>query len=357
MLPASCCVLRAACFVLRAACGVLRAAFRTMSDDGGGGGGLEALAKAAQRPKPNPIDTGAEAKTAGSKGSSRVPVLKTPKTGSKEKSARLKRLQEQRARRRAEATPGGPRASKDEMKRTVAAREAARVAAIKAAEVHFIGELSACSGFDGGVSCRYTLDYGTNWCMASGDYETKEGGSAVVSGSTLDSDAGGADAASNEGAAGTDDPASASGLARKPIGQTQYAYRSAFGEPVWSHPLEFHCKSKLLSGWPRLLLEVFQLDRHGRNDLVGYGIVDLPKVPGSHELECTTWRPRGSRKQEYSAYFLGGHPRLSSSGMQVLYKDAWDHRCQLTTVPSGTVYLQIDVLMKNFNDESMHWLV
>lgn len=246
------------------------------------------------------------------------------------------------------------------MKKAVEARERARKRAIKPAEVHFIGELTACSGFGHGVSCRYTLDYGADWTMASGEYETKEGGGTGPVGNNGtgsmagEGGEGGAAAAGEDGAAAGEEnnpniPQSSSGLARKPMGQTQYAYGSAFGEPVWAHPIEFHCKSKLLSGWPRMLLEVFQLDSHGRNDLVGYGVVDLPKVPGTHELECATWRPRGTRQQEYSAFFLGGHPRLSATGLQVLYRDAWNNRCQLTTVPAGTVYLQVDVLMKNYD--------
>ena len=35
--------------------------------------------------------------------------------------------------------------------------------AMKPAEVHFIGELTGCSGFGDGVSCRWTLDYGESW--------------------------------------------------------------------------------------------------------------------------------------------------------------------------------------------------
>ena len=66
------------------------------------------------------------------------------------------------------------------------------------------------------------------------------------------------------------------------------------------HPLDFQCHSKMMAGWPRLLLEIFKLDEFGRNDVVGYGMVDLPKMHGSHELECNTWRPRGDRKQEYN---------------------------------------------------------
>ena len=352
----------------------------------GSGGRLAALKAAAERPKPRLGGGGGPSSSSSSSGGARkagdgggaksdVPPLKsvkTPKT-SKEKSERLKKLRAQLAQRKAAATPGGPRASKEDMKRAVAARERARRLAIKPAEVHFIGELTACSGFGQGVSCRYTLDYGTDWNMASGEYETKEGGGTVGGGgggATGSMAAGGeaaegpdgrgggaAAAAAGEGGEDANVPASSSGLARKPTGQTHYAYGSAFGEPVWAHPLEFHCRSKLLSGWPRLLLEVFQLDSHGRNDLVGYGIVDLPKISGSHELECATWRPRGTRQQEYSAFFLGGHPRLSATGLQVLYRDAWDHRCQLTTVPSGTVYLQVDVLMKNYDANTMHWLV
>ena len=58
-----------------------------------------------------------------------------------------------------------------------------------------------------------------------------------------------------------------------------------------------------------------------------------------------------------SAFFLGGHPRLSPSGLNVLYRDAWESRMELVTVPSGTVYLQVDVLLRNVNEENMKWLL
>ena len=58
-----------------------------------------------------------------------------------------------------------------------------------------------------------------------------------------------------------------------------------------------------------------------------------------------------------AAFFLGGHPRLSKSGLNVLYKDAWESRMELVTIPSGTVYLRVDVLLKNVTEESMKWLM
>jgi hypothetical protein len=40
-----------------------------------------------------------------------------------------------------------------------------------------------------------------------------------------------------------------------------------------------------------------------------------------------------------------------------LYRDAWESRMELVTVPSGTVYLQVDVLLRNVNEENMKWLL
>jgi B9 domain-containing protein 2 len=274
-----------------------------------------------------------------------VPPLNTSKTPKslKSKSENSDRLKALMARRKRNAGTS----SETPLGKSLGARRGARVSkTIKPAEVHFIGELSGCSGFGDGVSCRWTLDYGESWKLTSeNNKDTKEN-------KDDDDDDNDPDSAAAAAAAANDKRS----LSNKLSEQTHYAYGSHYGEPVWGHPLDFQCRSKQLAGWPRLLLEVFKLDEHGRNDLVGYGVVDLPTTSGAHDLECTTWRPRGDRKTEYAAFFIGGHPRLSKTGLNVLYRDAWESRMELTTVPSGTVYLSLEVLLRNVTEESMAWV-
>ena len=267
-----------------------------------------------------------------------VPSLKTPGSTRGRTAGSGKRLQELLKRRTAtkNEAPGTEKGGPNR----------ARVSkAIKPAEVHFIGELTGCSGFGDGVSCRWTLDYGESWKLTSKKIEDKK-----------EEDEEDNDEGEEEKLNKDKDKDLKTSLSDKMTEQTHYAYGSAYGEPVWGHPLDFQCKSNMLTGWPRLLLEVFKLDQYGRNDLVGYGVVDLPKTCGTHELECNTWRPRGDRQTEYAAFFLGGHPRLSQTGLNVLFRDAWESRMELVTIPSGTVYLQIDVLLRNVTEESMKWL-
>ena len=82
--------------------------------------------------------------------------------------------------------------------------------------------------------------------------------------------------------------------------QTQYSYFGDGDMAVWAHPINFCFTSNTLLGWPRLLLEIFKLDSYGREDTAGYGVLTLPKFAGAHELECTTWRPCGTRQQAIS---------------------------------------------------------
>ena len=241
---------------------------------------LDALRKQTKNPT---VDTSKSA----SENKDSIPSLKTPLKGTRrggESSKRLQELQKRRAPGSRSGTPGG--GGNNVSNRANVSK------AVKPAEVHFIGELTGCSGFGDGVSCRWTLDYGESWSLTSQDTTTQEYKDNAE------------DANNDEDGTALD--GSNSGLGNKMCEQTHYAYGSAYGEPVWGHPLDFQCRSKMLTGWPRLLLEVFKLDQYGRNDLVGYGVVDLPKTSGTHELECNTWRPRGDRQTEYAgtSFFL-----------------------------------------------------
>lgn len=206
----------------------------------------------------------------------------TPKSiKSKQQSERLAALMQKKAQTGNANTGGTPINSG----KSQTGRGARVLKTIKPAEVHFIGELTGCSGFGDGVSCRWTLDYGDSWKLTSeiaNDTDTKD-----IEDEEDDND----------------NDATNSTKRNRLTEQTHYAYGSHYGEPIWSHPLDFQCRSDHMEGWPRLLLEVFKLDEFGRNDLVGYGVVDLPRTNGAHELECTTWRPRGDRKAEYSGKF------------------------------------------------------
>lgn len=74
--------------------------------------------------------------------------------------------------------------------------------------------------------------------------------------------------------------------------------------------------SDRVQGWPKFQLQVYQEDIFGRNELVGYGFVHVPCAPGTHDLECSCWRPMSSSwNDEVNAFFVGGNPQLKAVDM------------------------------------------
>ena len=122
---------------------------------------------------------------------------------------------------------------------------------------------------------------------------------------------------------------------------------------VWAHPLDVHYLCRGLSGWPKLHIQVWSLDKHGRADICerragprsvgccsagqaaerragvgrrwqpaaslqpaggegpggrpgradgcsalsagGYGFCHMPTASGTYELDCPTWLPEVGR--------------------------------------------------------------
>lgn len=198
-----------------------------------------------------------------------------------------------------------------------AVRRNERTVAINEPEFNVIGEVESGTDFGSGVCCKWEIEYGSCWEHVSGRLE----------------------------------------------GQTHIDYPSDGLSVVWSHPLDVHFVAKGMHGWPRLIVQVWRLDSDGHLEVVGYGFSHLPSIPGKHDLSLhlhlvstgvgphkiniATWRPVGTLKEEISAQFLGGTPRLRDIGF--LFEKAWSDRCRLLTTASGTVNVTVDVVLKNFH--------
>ena len=181
----------------------------------------------------------------------------------------------------------------------------------KQPEVHIIGEIVGGTGFDSGVSCSFVVDFNSDhWDLLDGDLR----------------------------------------------GKSHVDYPMDDGFSVWAHPIDVHFSCRSLQGWPRVLFTVWKLDSFGMSDLAGYGFLHVPTSPGCHTIECPTWRPVGTDKEEFHAFFLGGNPRLKRENFDVLYAKAWEQRCHLTTIASGKVHVQLDVILKHFGEEGGEWL-
>jgi len=115
---------------------------------------------------------------------------------------------------------------------------------------------------------------------------------------------------------------------------------------LWSHPFDLHYTTRGISGWPRMHFQVYAYDDGGRYDLAGYGFCHLPSAPGTHTIECNTWRPSGSWKEQLQNFFLGSAPELKNERL------VWsgDDRYRLKTVTTGTVTVQVHVILRGFSD-------
>lgn len=186
----------------------------------------------------------------------------------------------------------------------VLAEAAAASRAFQQPHLHIAGEIVGGTGFPDGVTCKWAIEAGLE---AESGWEVSEG------------DMG---------------------------GQTHTAYQGdTTSDAVWAHPIDVHMQAGSLRGWPRLLLEVWQLDDYGRLDLCGYGVAQLPQTPGSHTLSIATWRPVGSPAEELSAFYLGGNLRLARTSY--LYSRRAE-RGSLVTTGSGTVHVRVDIVARNF---------
>jgi B9 domain-containing protein 2 len=185
-------------------------------------------------------------------------------------------------------------------------RERVRVVAQMTPEVHFIGEIVGGSNFNGkGMSCKFTVEFGKNWDLLSGEI----------------------------------------------MGQTQYGNADPDDLTSWNHPIDLHMATSTMQGWPRIRLQVWELDEYGRTNMAGYGFCHLPTNAGNYEIGVPCWRPTGSIPEEIQSFFLGANTQLTDES--VLYSKAWENRCRLVTVPSGKVWINVSVVHRFFAQQNV----
>jgi B9 domain-containing protein 2 len=97
-------------------------------------------------------------------------------------------------------------------------------------------------------------------------------------------------------------------------------------------------------GWPKFNFQVWHQDGFGRTELYGYGSCHVPATPGYHEIECVTWRPMGSIKDQITSYFVGGGLQLKNPELAIANSELY----RLKTVSMGKVHLRLNVILRNF---------
>ena len=95
---------------------------------------------------------------------------------------------------------------------------------------------------------------------------------------------------------------------------------------------------------------MWRLDQYGKLDTIAYGVVNLPNETGAFDLECPTWRPMTSWREESYNFYLGGPPKLLNT--DPIVRDLSQRRF-LTSMSSSTVIIHCEVLMKAFRDQNI----
>lgn len=168
-------------------------------------------------------------------------------------------------------------------------------------QVHLIGELVGAEGFNTNkVYARWEINVGTDWRLLAG----------IDQGETF-------------------------------YDSSEHSQDIA----VFEHPVDLHYACKSLTGWPRLVVEVWGVDVHGRHAVAGYGAIAIPCAPGEYSLKVPTWRPQGTAEHKRLSYYLGANPELVHKKMLL----SGNARFGLSTVSSGTVLLRIGVIVKDFH--------
>ena len=185
-------------------------------------------------------------------------------------------------------------------------RRLERLATESMPEIHYVGQIASCLGVikdtTEGACVRWKIDHGQSWEHLGGNIQ----------------------------------------------GQTQMSYcqiKETEMLPL-NHPIDVHFAEAGLQGFggPRIAMQSYKMDWHGRRILIGYGFTHLPTSPGYHRLEIPLWRPSGNQEQELEAFLLGKTPALISH--EPLYESAWKERCRLVTVTAGKVFMDIYVVTR-----------
>jgi hypothetical protein len=119
-------------------------------------------------------------------------------------------------------------------------------------EVHIIGEICSGVGFGQGVSCKWRIDHGKFWGILEGGAE----------------------------------------------GHTQTAYAREGGSASWNHPVDIHYQTTSIQGWPKIMVQIQQLDSYGRVGVIAHGFAHIPCSPGAHHLVIPCWRAVGTQEEE-----------------------------------------------------------
>lgn len=120
----------------------------------------------------------------------------------------------------------------------------------------------------------------------------------------------------------------------------------------WNFPIDVHYSFTSALGWPKISIQVWQIDGYGRKDLAGYGTAFLPVPDGKgegQEVEIVTWKPASWHPNAFMRFYkalrllvMGGNPVLRDNSL--IHSN--EERFKLHTFGSGSVIIDVTVLTR-----------
>eukprot|EP00919_Chromeraceae_sp_WS-2016_P000105 GHVR01000295.1.p1 GENE.GHVR01000295.1~~GHVR01000295.1.p1 ORF type:complete len:103 (+),score=8.13 GHVR01000295.1:640-948(+) len=96
-----------------------------------------------------------------------------------------------------------------------------------------------------------------------------------------------------------------------------------------------------MRGWPRMLIEVWKIDEHGRHNIYGYGTLAIPMGSGEYNLDMPCWRPMGA----WYDRFIGANSELQYPGIVACSLNKYG----LRTFSGCKVEVEVNVIGRNFH--------
>jgi len=167
--------------------------------------------------------------------------------------------------------------------------------AFKTPQMHLIGKLAYAENFEcSGLYAKFYFKAGANWALLSG-----------------------------------------SGYC-----ETFLSYLNTDQVAPLEHPIDINYAAKSIRGWPRILVEVWTVDKNKKSTIGGYGIITIPTEGGYHRLKVDCWRPVSASGDQ----LLGTYPELEFKDVLVSSQS----RYGLTSETTGSVIFELDVILKDF---------
>eukprot|EP00698_Gefionella_okellyi_P006675 TRINITY_DN16023_c0_g1_i1.p1 TRINITY_DN16023_c0_g1~~TRINITY_DN16023_c0_g1_i1.p1 ORF type:complete len:241 (-),score=5.81 TRINITY_DN16023_c0_g1_i1:54-776(-) len=117
------------------------------------------------------------------------------------------------------------------------------------------------------------------------------------------------------------------------------------GFSIWAHPIMVSFKTATMIGWPKIEVQVWAVDRWGRQQFCAHGMCYLPTQLGESKISFDCWRPKPERSEFHLSYFLGANPMVKSTDLVTGTESM--HRQRLRTISAGKIHLRLNVVIQH----------